>query len=226
MALADNLARVRSRIAAALARSGRDPAGVTLVAVAKTASLETVKTLAALGVADFGENRAQEGVPKAAALPEARWHFIGRLQRNKVRKVLEHFSLIHSVDSLPLAEQIARVGAETGWAGEVLVEVNMAGEAQKGGVPAAEAEAFFRGLAFFRELRVSGLMAMAPLDPDPEKARPVFRGLRELRDRLRDATGLPLPQLSMGMSQDFEVAVEEGATMVRVGTALFRTGKS
>ena len=183
---------------------------MTLVAVTKTVPLETVRALQVLGVRDFGENRAQDGLPKALALSEARWHFVGSLQRNKVRRVLGAFRVIHSVDSPGLAAQIARVAAETGWAGEVLVEVNVAGESRKGGVPLAEAEAFVRALP----LKVSGLMAMAPLDPDPEKARPHFRALRELRDHLG------LRELSMGMSQDFEVAIEEGATLIRVGTAL------
>ncbi len=210
--LAENLSSVRSRIAAACRRAGRDPSGVTLVAVTKTVGLEEVRTLRDLGVRDFGENRVQDGLPKALALPEARWHFIGSLQRNKVRKVLSGFHVVHSVDSAELAAQVARVAEEATWHGEVLLEVNVAGEAQKGGIPAAEVEAFVRGL---KGLAVSGLMTMAPLDPDPEKARPVFRRLRELQG------SLGLRHLSMGMSQDFEVAVEEGATMVRVGTALF-----
>ncbi len=210
--LSDNLASVHFRVEAACVRSGRAPSDVTLIAVTKTVGSEEVRALHALGVSDFGENRVQDGLPKALEIPEARWHFIGSLQRNKVRKALSGFSVIHSVDSAELAEQVARVAAETAWRGEVLVEVNVAGEGQKGGIPLAETEGFVRGL---QGLKVSGLMTMAPLDADPEKARPAFRKLRELRD------ALGLRHLSMGMSQDFEVAVEEGATMVRVGTALF-----
>ena len=211
--LPDNLASVRTRIEAACRRAGRDPASVTLVAVTKTVGLDQVRELQALGVTDFGENRVQDGLPKARALPQARWHFIGSLQRNKVRKALSAFQVVHSVDSAELAAQIAQVAAETGWTGEVLIEVNVAGEEQKGGVPLEAAEGLIRSL---KGLRVTGLMTMAPLDADPEQARPVFRKLRELRDRLG------LEHLSMGMSQDFEVAIEEGATLVRVGTALFR----
>lgn len=216
-----NLERIRGRIAAAAARAGRDPAPVRLVAVTKTVDARAVASLAALGVADFGENRVQDALPKIAAVgPGPRWHFIGGLQRNKVRKALSAFSVVHAVDDLALGRQIAQVAVETGWTGQVLVQVNVAGERQKGGVAPEEAEVLVVGLRALPGLRIEGLMTMAPLDPDPERARPHFRELARLRERLRAATGLALPELSMGMSQDFETAVEEGATLVRVGSAL------
>ena len=219
-----NLSRVRGRIASAA--KGR---AVTLVAVTKTVDVQVVRKLHALGVRDVGENRAQDGAPKAEALsdlPGLRWHFIGGLQKNKVRKILPRFAVIHSLDDLGVARQIDHVAREENWTGEVLVQVNVSEEPQKGGVEAIEAEWFLGECMKFPGFRVSGLMTMAPLDKDPEKARPVFAALREIREKLRAATGLALPHLSMGMSQDFEVALQEGATMVRVGTALYEDVKS
>ena len=210
---------MRERIASA--SEGR---AVTLVAVTKTVPEPVVRMLHALGVRDVGENRAQDGSSKAetlADLPDLRWHFIGGLQKNKVRKILPCFHAIHSLDDLGVAKQIDHVGRELNWVGKVMVQVNVSEEPQKGGVEAIEAEWFLGECMKFPGFKVSGLMTMAPLDPDPEKSRPLFAGLREIRDRLRSATGLTLPHLSMGMSQDFEVAVQEGATLVRVGTALY-----
>ena len=217
-----NLSRVRGRIADACRKAGRKDE-VTLVAVTKTVDEERIRALHKLGVRDVGENRAQAGVPKAEALAGLglRWHFIGGLQRNKVRKVLSCFQAVHALDDLGLAKQVDHVARELNWVGEVLVQVNVAGEVQKGGIAAIEAEWFVGECMKFPGFKVGGLMTMAPLDPDPEKSRPVFAGLREIRDKLRASTGLALPHLSMGMSQDFEVAVEEGSTLVRVGTALY-----
>ncbi len=223
-ALAANLSRVRGRIASACDRAGRAREDVTLVAVTKTVDAEVARALVRLGAKDLGESRAQDGVPRTEALrdlPGLRWHFIGQLQRNKVRKVLPAFQVVHAVDSLSLARQIDQVAREIGWAGEVLVEVNVAGEAQKGGIEPGEGERFLGELINLPGLRVAGLMTMAPLDARPDEAREVFRILAGMREQLRKATGLSLPHLSMGMSRDFEVAVEEGATLVRVGTALF-----
>lgn len=223
-ALALNLSRVRERIAAACDRAGRARGDVTLVAVTKTVPAGTARALASLGVRDLGESRAQDGAPKAEALrdlPGLHWHFIGHLQRNKVRKVLGAFQVLHAVDRVPLALQIDQVARETGWAGEALVEVNVSGEVQKGGIEPGEGERFLGELINLPGLKVSGLMTMAPLGASPEDVREVFRILAGMREHLRKATGLPLPHLSMGMSRDFEVAVEEGATLVRVGTALF-----
>ena len=198
--LAAGLSGVRERIASACDRAGRARGDVTLVAVTKTAS------------------------PKAEALrdlPGLRWHFIGRLQRNKVRKVLPSFQVLHAVDTLPLARQVDQVAREIGWGGEVLVEVNVSGEVQKGGIEPGEGERFLGELINLPGIKVSGLMTMAPQDAQPDEAREVFRILAGMREHLRKATGLPLPHLSMGMSRDLEAAVEEGATLVRVGTALF-----
>jgi PLP dependent protein len=215
--VAANLAAVRGRIAAAAARAGRDPAGVTLVAVAKTHPAAAVAAAAAAGVTDVGENYAQELVAKHAALGDAvRWHFIGRLQRNKVKQVVGRAALIHAVDSTALLQAIATRAAEAGIVQPILLAVSAAGEAQKTGAPAEAIEALAAAARGWPSLRLDGLMTMPPESDDPEAARPYFGALRQLRDRL-----VPGGALSMGMSADLEVAVEEGATLVRVGTAIF-----
>jgi pyridoxal phosphate enzyme (YggS family) len=218
---------VRDRIAAACARAGRDPAELTLVAVTKSATAATVRALYELGHRDFGENRARELERKRAALPElsaARWHMIGHLQRNKVNKVLPLCHRIHSIDSSRLARAVSdRVRRAGDPPLPVFVEVNVAGEAAKHGLAPDDLPALFRELAGLSGLRVDGLMTMAPWSDDPETARPVFRRLAEFRDTLQArflSPAMPLSHLSMGMSGDFEVAVEEGATFLRVGTAI------
>jgi len=219
-----NVARVRARIAEAALRSGRRPESVVLVGVTKTVGVDRIRELVASGVRVLGENRVQEARTKVPEIPGVAWHLIGSLQRNKVKDALRWFTLIHSVDSLGLAEEISRRGAEQGGSGpaEVLIQVNVSEETQKHGVPLEEAG---RLVAQVRELpgvRVRGLMGMAPLVDRPEEARPFFRRLREVRDRVREA--LPdagVEDLSMGMTDDFEVAIEEGATLIRVGRALF-----
>ncbi|MFO0845487.1 MAG: YggS family pyridoxal phosphate-dependent enzyme [Gemmataceae bacterium] len=216
--LSANLARVEKRLATACARAGRPRASVTLVAVTKTVSVEVATELAALGVRDLGENRPQELWRKAEALNEIRWHLIGHLQRNKIDRTLPLVHRIHSVDSLRLLEAIDAVGPA-----DVLLEVNCSGEASKGGFSPAEVTALHEALQRLRQTRVAGLMTMAALEDDPERCRPTFRSLRALRDDLQQRVGgrHQLSELSMGMSNDFEVAVEEGATLVRIGTALF-----
>lgn len=222
--IGQNLTEVRARIAAACAKAGRDPAGVRLVAVTKTVGLAEIAELARLGVRDFGENRVPDGLPKTAhfASDGFTWHFIGHLQRNKAGAALEGFRTIHSLESVRLAEvlqrevqkrEIARV--------RVLLEVNISGEESKYGVRPQEARALADYVLAQERLELCGLMTMAPFCDDAELARPVFAQLRELREELRAHTGLPLPELSMGMSGDYTVAVEEGATLVRVGSALF-----
>ena len=220
--IAERLGRIRQRMERAAERAGRTPADAGLVAVSKTFPAEAVAAAFDAGQLDFGESRQQEAVGKIAALPrELRWHFIGKLQRNKVRKILEHFRWIHSVDSLRLAESIERVAGEMGAKPEILLEVNLAGEASKGGLSPEEIRDVTKAVGTFSNISLRGLMAIPPAVDDPERSRPFFRQLRELRDRLQDDLGVALPQLSMGMSHDFEIAIEEGATMVRVGSAIF-----
>jgi hypothetical protein len=222
--LAANLQAVRARIAAAAQRAGRAPDEVTLVAVSKTVPAERVAAAYALGLRDFGENRVEEGLPKQAALPgDVRWHMIGHVQSRKAREAARQFALVHSVDSLKLAQRLAREAQAAGRVLPVLLEVNVSGEAAKYGFrPGATFEAEVAALLALPGLRVRGLMTMAPIVADPDEARPVFAALRALRAVL--AARFPQAdwrELSMGMTDDFEVAVEEGATLVRVGRAIF-----
>lgn len=222
--LADNLQRVRSEIAAACERVGRSPNEVTLVAVTKYAELAWVRRLVELGFRDLAENRPQQFVERAEQLPpEIRWHLIGHLQRNKVKLVLPRTTLIHSVDSLRLLERISEVAAEQSLRPRVLLEVNVSGEDSKDGLPVAELTSQWDALQAVPNVDVVGLMTMAPLTDDPTAARPVFRALRQLQDDLaaRAASHTQLTELSMGMSGDFVVAIEEGATLVRIGSRLF-----
>lgn len=221
-----NLAIVRENIAAACRKSGRQPSEVTLVAVTKTVGPDAARALVEAGVTNLGENRVQELVNKAEALHDlpVRWHMIGHLQRNKVRKVLPLAQLIHSVDSLRLAHEINEQAGKLGRQARCLIEVNVSGEASKFGVPPDAVGPLLKEMATLEHIRIEGLMTMPPIAPDPELSRPYFRRLRELRDVLatEKQDNLDLKHLSMGMSQDYAVAVEEGATFVRVGTALFK----
>lgn len=230
--IALNLERVRVRMADAAHRAGRNPEEITLVAVTKTIEPAVIREVVGLGVRDLGENRVQEAEWKIPLLPEVNWHMIGHLQRNKVKKALVLFDLIHSVDSLPLAQEIDQRASRIGARVPVLLEVNLSGEATKYGYRMAplvtqgeEKEAFFSHVEEILRLpylEVRGLMTMAPLVSQPKEARPYFKRLRGLREELQQR----FPQacredLSMGMSDDFEVAIEEGATMVRIGRAIF-----
>ncbi len=220
--LAEKLAEVRAQIAEAAARSGRSAAEVQLIAVSKTHGAEVVRELADAGQVDFGESKLQEAKTKVPELPgRLRWHFLGHLQSNKARAVLGLFEVIHSVDSLDLLRHLDRVSAEEGKHPRVLLQVNVAGEASKFGFSPEGLTQSLDAVWEAERLQVEGLMAIPPAVPKPELARPYFVRLRELRDRITAISGVFLPQLSMGMSGDFTVAVEEGATMVRVGTALF-----
>ena len=234
--IAANVAGVRERITAAARRAGRDPLDVTLIAVSKTHPAELVEAVAASGVRDFGENRVAEGAEKAAALYalDLHWHLIGHLQRNKVRRAVGVFALVHSVDSVRLAEALDRVVREgaPGRRQPILLQVNIAGEEQKegfdlaGGIRnAAALEEFYavvEQIAPLEALEIHGLMTIAPYVENAEEVRPVFAALRELRDGLAARfPALAWRELSMGMTGDFEVAVEEGATLVRVGRAIF-----
>ncbi len=221
--VAERVREVRRRLAAAAERAGRDPAAVTLVAVGKTHPAERLAEALAAGVLDLGENRVQEAAAKKPALPAARWHLIGPLQRNKARAALELFDVLHTCDRLELAERLERLLAE-GWPGRrlpLLVEVNVGREPSKSGVLPELARALLEQVAACPHLEPVGLMAVPPFAADAEASRPHFRALRQLRDTLAQQLGRPLPELSMGMSHDFEVAVDEGATLVRVGTAIF-----
>lgn len=219
--LAERLAAVRARVAAAAARAGRAPGAVTLVAVTKTVSPAVAAAAVELGAAHLGENRPQELWKKAAAVPGATWHLIGHLQRNKLDRTVPLVALVHSVDSERLLAALDACGRARGAPVPVLLEANCSGEASKGGFDPAAVPALAGALPGLAGVSVRGLMTMAAYAPDPEAARPTFARLRALRDDLRARTGLPLPDLSMGMSADFGVAVEEGATLVRVGTTLF-----
>ena len=219
--IASGRAAVLDRIARAASRRGRPAEDVTLVAISKTFPADVIREAIAAGITDLGENRAQELKEKVAAVgSEARWHFVGHLQSNKVRYVVGNVSLIHSVDRFGLAEAIARRARNMGVVQDVLVEVNVSREAAKQGVEPARAVALAEEIAPLPGLAVRGLMAMAPLVDDPEETRPYFAELAELGSAL--VQRLPeAAELSMGMTRDFEVAVEEGATIVRVGEAIF-----
>jgi len=220
--IAQRLEEVRAAIAAAAHRSRRDPGSVRLVAVSKTVDLEHIRAALDAGQDLFGENYLQEARDKIAVLgSQVSWHLVGSLQSNKARGAVELFDLIHAVDRLKLAQALDAAAARLGKVQDVLIQINQAGEATKSGVEPAAAPALIQEVARLPHLRVLGLMTMPPWFPDPEAARPYFKALRILRDHLRGLTGLPLTELSMGMSGDFAVAVEEGATLVRVGTAIF-----
>ncbi|HEY3081251.1 MAG TPA: YggS family pyridoxal phosphate-dependent enzyme [Chloroflexota bacterium] len=223
-AIARSLAEVRARIARAASAAGRDPSEVTLVAVSKTVPAARVRLAYEAGVRDFGENRVQEGVAKVAelALPDATWHLIGHLQTNKARPAARSFGMIHSVDSRRVGEALAGEGGKLGTTLDVLLEVNFAGEESKFGFSPDEALAEATAIAGLPNLRVLGLMTVAPLVDDAELVRPLFRAMRQLGEAVRPRLGNPSPwHLSMGMTNDFEVAIEEGATIVRVGRAIF-----
>jgi PLP dependent protein len=216
---------IRERIARCCERIGRDPASVTLVAVAKTFPSEMVREAARAGVLDIGENYVQELLQKRAVLgeEEIRWHFVGHLQSNKARMVAPFAHLIHAVDSAGLARELDRRARDAGRVLDVLIEVNTTGEGSKFGVRPDNAEAVVRSLQAFPNIRIAGLMTIGPFLPDPEESRPMFRALRELRDSLAAAPqeNAAMRHLSMGMTGDFEVAIEEGATIIRIGTAIF-----
>lgn len=222
--IAGRVAAVRERIARAAARAGRAPGEVTLVAVSKNHPAQAVREAHAAGVRDFGENRVQEAEGKVralAGLSGVTWHLVGHLQANKARKAVGLFQRVHSVDSLDLGRRLDRVAGEAGLALRALVQVELGGEETKSGASPGELPALLQGLAGLSHLEIEGLMALPPYHEDPEKVRPFFARLRALRDEARAGGLLTGGELSMGMSHDLEVAVEEGATLVRVGTAIF-----
>lgn len=225
-AIADNLAAVRSRIGDAARRAGRDPAAVTLVAVSKTFDAGSVRAAWTAGQRDFGENKVQEAAEKRAAIEDlagVRWHLIGHLQSNKAKKAAGVFEVVQSVDSIEVLRRLDAAAAAQGTRPEILVQADLAGETTKFGAPEADVESIARAALDCQALRLAGLMLLPPWDEDQERTRPWFARLRQLRDRLA-GRGIPadgLRHLSMGMSHDFEAAIEEGATIIRVGTAIF-----
>ena len=222
MDLAANLNSIQQRLTDACERAGRDPAAVTLVAVSKGQPPEVVRAAADLGLTLFGENKVQEAKAKIGLCPgRLHWQMIGHLQSNKCRDAVHCFELIHSVDSLALAEELNRCCEKAAKRMPVLLEVNIAGEASKFGYRREILLAELEKLNALPRLEIHGLMTIAPWTPEPEKIRPVFRRLRELKEQCETVLGAPLAHLSMGMSGDFEIAIEEGATLVRIGTALF-----
>jgi PLP dependent protein len=227
MSFADNLAGIQQRIRAACHRSGRDPSSVRLLAISKTCPPETVAEAVESGQIFFGENKIQEAKAKIPLCPgRARWHFIGHLQSNKVRDAIGLFEMIQGVDSLDLAREISKRCDQAAKEMPVLLEINVAGESSKFGYQPERLLTELKELSALPRLLIQGLMTVPPYVTDPEKARPHFRRLRELKSQCEEILGFALPHLSMGMSGDFEVAIEEGATIVRIGTALFGPRKS
>jgi len=218
--LAENLDRVRAAISVAAARAGRDPETIRLIAVTKTVPLERIRDAIALGLRTFGENRVQEAVPKIEALSTegCEWHLIGHLQRNKVKDIPGHFAMVQSVDSVRVVDAL---GPRVGMPLDVLMEVNVGEEPQKTGALPKDVLLVAEAIRQYPTLRLRGLMTIAPLRPDEESVRPFFRQLRVLRDQLQDRLGRPLPELSMGMTDDYPAAIAEGATMLRLGRAIF-----
>ncbi len=223
--IAENLETIRGKIAQACGRVGRDPGTVTLVAVTKTFSAGVVREAVDAGIRDIGENYVQELASKRTQLGDdtIRWHFIGHLQSNKAKAIADWITMVHAVDSVTLVAELDRRAARVGRVLPCLIEVNTTGEGTKFGVRPAAAVDFARSLAGYSNVRIAGLMTIGPFLPDPEGSRPMFRQLRQLRDEI---VGLAQPNatmehLSMGMSGDFEVAIEEGSTLIRLGTAIF-----
>ncbi|MBQ9062938.1 MAG: YggS family pyridoxal phosphate-dependent enzyme [Eubacterium sp.] len=219
-----NLEKVEARVAAACARAGRDRSDVTLIAVSKTKPVPMLEEIYSDGVRDFGENKVQEICAKQPVLPDdIRWHMIGHLQTNKVRQVIDKACMIHSVDSLKLAQVIEKEAAKKDLIVPVLFEVNVAEEESKFGARAEETAAIIQEISLLPHVRVRGLMTIAPFVDDPEENRPVFRRLKELSVDIagKNINNVSMCDLSMGMTGDFEVAIEEGATFVRIGTAIF-----
>jgi PLP dependent protein len=220
--ISGQLEQVRRRLLLACERAGRDPSSVRLVAVSKTFPAADILGAVSAGQLCFGESKLQEAEPKIAGLPSGiEWHFIGRVQRNKVRKILPLFGCIHAVDSLKLADYMNGIAGELGLRPEVFLQVDQAGEETKGGFSATELREAMPALAGLSNLSIVGLMSIPPAAKNPEDARRWFRELREMRDVLRADFPMELPFLSMGMSGDFEIAAEEGATHVRVGSLIF-----
>ncbi len=222
MSIAESYSRINQRIESACHRAGRDPVEVLLLPVTKGQPKEAVETASSLGLRIFGENKVQEARAKIPQCPSRlQWHMIGHLQSNKARDAVQLFSMIESIDSLDLAMEVNKWAEKLSKRMPILLEVNAAGESSKFGFTPEDALAGIEEINALPRLEIQGLMTVAPYSPDPQRARTYFKSLRELRDKYSERLGAPLSHLSMGMSGDFEVAIEEGATIVRIGTALF-----
>lgn len=220
--IAAQLEEIRSKVQQSALSAGRAPESVKLIAVSKTFPAQDILTAVNAGQISFGENKAQELEQKAAALPESiEWHFIGHVQSNKSAKILQYANWIHSVDSLKLLTRINRQAGESGKHPNILLEINLSGESSKTGATVDEAEKMLQAAAECSYLRVAGLMSMPPLDANEPELRSIFGTLRKLRDQWQKKYQIPLPELSIGMSNDFTTAIAEGSTMVRIGTAIF-----
>ncbi|HUU50162.1 MAG TPA: YggS family pyridoxal phosphate-dependent enzyme [Nitrospinota bacterium] len=220
----DNLLEVKERMKKAAERSGRNSNEVKLIAVSKTVDVHRIKEAIKAGHQLFGENRVQEARDKIEDIGrDVKWHMIGHLQRNKVKYIFDLFDMVHSVDSIPLAHEIDRIGKKKGKVMDILIQVNISGEETKYGMEAAEMMKIIKEISNYEHISIKGLMTMPPFFNDPEDARPYFIKLRELKDEIekQEIEGVSIEELSMGMSNDFEIAIEEGATMVRVGTTIF-----
>ncbi len=218
--LAENYHQIKATIEKAARKVGRNPREIKLIAVTKSASLEDTQKAAELGIKNFGVNRVQEETAKVESLPGVNWHFIGHLQRNKVKYIMPLYAMVQTLDRLSLARELQRWAEKNEREIDVLIQVNISGEDSKFGLAPQEVSSFLDQAQSFKRLNIKGLMAMAAFVDDPEEARLYFRQLRQLRDE-NVSKGLALPELSMGMTNDYAVAIEEGATMVRVGRALF-----
>ena len=221
--IAENLVEVQERISRAIQKSGREPDSARLITVSKQISVDRIEEARAAGAVVFGENKIQEAIPKIEQMGAEGifWHFIGHLQKNKIKFLDERFDLIHSVDSFEVAEKIAKHYHSENRVQRILLQVNVSGEAEKFGMEPKELEKQMAEFFQLQGIQIEGLMTIPPFDSDPENSRRHFSRLRELREQYEKQNGFPLNELSMGMSNDFEVAVEEGATLVRVGTAIF-----
>jgi pyridoxal phosphate enzyme (YggS family) len=227
VSLPENLMAIQQRIRAACAHARRDASEITLLAVSKTHPPETIAAAVSCGLTHFGENKVQEAKAKIPLGPgKARWQFIGHLQSNKVRDAVELFEMIQTVDSLDLAREVSKRAGQAAKTMPILLEINVAGEASKFGYEPGRLLAEIKELSALPRLEIHGLMAIPPFCPVPEQARPYFQRLREIKASAEKILDYPLPHLSMGMSGDFEVAIEEGATIIRIGTALFGERRS
>jgi len=223
MSIRDNIARLRENIARVALSCGRSPDGITLVAASKYTDADGIREAYEAGIETFGENRVQDALAKIETLPkDIHWHMIGHLQRNKAKFAVGAFELIHSVDSVELAEQIQKVAIQKEIIQDILIEVNVTGEFTKFGVAPERVPELVGGIRRFDSVSLVGLMTMAPFVADAGAIAACFAGLRDLRDRLETEFGASLPQLSMGMTNDYEIAIREGATLLRIGSAIFR----
>ena len=221
MAIAENISSLQEKIRQTALEAKRNPADVTLLAVSKYATVDAVQEAYSCGLRDFGENRLQEGKRKVSQAPgDVNWHFIGHLQTNKVKEVISHFSLIHSLDRYKLAARLSQAASLVGKEVRVLIQVNIAQEKSKNGLAQGEVQDFLDEVVTLPNLKVEGLMAMAPFVENPEEVRPYFRQMKQIYDTLT-TPGVSFKHLSMGMSNDFSVAVEEGATLIRIGSLIF-----